>query len=97
MSSRFNTTASLLAGGKITELQLADLSSLSSDQGSFEEPYDNYNYTLKVWTPSEGEIGIETVEDTLKAVELTITLEDDEKYSYSIRVLIGKPPSGEQG
>ncbi|MDH3346529.1 MAG: prepilin-type N-terminal cleavage/methylation domain-containing protein [Desulfobulbaceae bacterium] len=96
MSSRFNTTASLLAGGKITELQLADFSSLSSNQDSFEEPYDNYYYSLKVWTPSEKEIGIETDENTLKAIQLTITLENDEKYSYSIRALISNSPGGEQ-
>ena len=97
MISRFNTTASLLASAKIAELHLADFSSLNSDQGMFEEPYEDYAYRLEVWTPSEEEVGIQSEDELLKAVELTIILGDDERYIYSVRALIGRSDSGGQG
>ena len=95
MVSRFNTTASLLASGKITQLQLADFTSLSSDQGFFEEPYTDYGYSLEVWEPSEDEIGLELAPDILKAVELTIIRGDDEALSYSLRAIIARPSGTE--
>jgi len=97
MISRFNTTASLLAATKITELHLVDFSALNSDQGMFEAPYEEYAYRLEVWTPSEEEVGIKNEDERLKAVELTIMVGDDERYSYSVRALIGRSGAGGQG
>jgi len=81
-SSRFETTASLLARQKMTELALAGFADLQSDEGDFDEEFYDYHWRVEIRDLGEDDTGIKGGDDLLKAVDLTITsdLEADERF-----------------
>ena len=81
-ASRFETTASLLARQKMTELTLAGFDELQSDEGDFDEDFSDYHWKVDIRELSEDDTGIKDGDDLLKAVDLTITsdLEADERF-----------------
>ncbi len=87
--ARFNINASLLAQKKISELELIDFAALASDQGNFDEPFVNYHFQLEVNSLAEDATGIPESDTVLKAVDLTISLDNDNNSSpYHIRSII---------
>jgi len=81
-ASRFETTASLLARQKMTELTLAGFDELQSDEGDFDEDFSDYHWKVDIRELGEDDTGIKDGDDMLKAVDLTITsdLEADERF-----------------
>ncbi|HHL33372.1 MAG TPA: prepilin-type N-terminal cleavage/methylation domain-containing protein [Desulfobulbaceae bacterium] len=81
-ASRFETTASLLARQKMTELTLAGFDELQSDEGDFDEDFSDYHWKVDIRELGEDDTGIKDGDDMLKAVDLTITsdLETDERF-----------------
>ena len=46
--ARFNTTAALLAQGKMAEMEVEDLADVSTDSGDFGEDFPGYTWQLSV-------------------------------------------------
>ena len=86
--SRFNITASLLAQQKLAELAREDTTSLSADEGDFAEPYDPYRWQLEVDEVSEDDLGISAEGDLLKKIDLTISLGEEPRFTYTVRALL---------
>ena len=81
-SARFETTAALLAQGKISEITIQDPGLLASDSGDFGDDFPGYAWEAVVSDVSLE--GIENLSDYLKQVDLTVTWAG---YSYSVRLL----------
>ena len=80
--ARFYTTVTLLAQGKMAEIEAKDLGTLSSESGDFE---DFPGYT---WEVTVGNVYLdypENVSDHLRQVTLTLSWEESEHYQYSLK------------
>lgn len=81
--ARFYTTVTLLAQGKMAEIETKDLDTLSSDSGDFEEDFPGYT-----WEVTVGDVSLdypENVSDHLRQVALTLSWEESEHYQYSLK------------
>uniref|UniRef100_UPI0040573459 type IV pilus modification PilV family protein n=1 Tax=Candidatus Electronema sp. TaxID=2698783 RepID=UPI0040573459 len=83
-ASRFETTASLLARQKLTELAVADFASGGS--GDFAEGFAEYRWQAEVSELTEDETGIKGSGGMLKLIELTVSREERE--TFSVRTLV---------
>ena len=82
--SRFNTTASLLAQGKMAEAAVAGLGNLSSDSGDFGDLFSGYAWRLSVQNADLP--GLEKMKGRLKRIDLEVTCGEGELYSYDLRL-----------
>lgn len=90
--SRFDTTASLLAQQKMTELFLGGFDNLSPGNGDFGEDFPEYQWEVEVSDLTEDETGITGSEGILRAVDLTISLGLEGGQSYIFRQVMMAPP-----
>jgi general secretion pathway protein I len=88
--SRFDTTASLLAQGKLAELSLMDYTALSDSTGHFGQDFPEFSWKTEVTELSEGDTGIKGSGGTLKAIDMTVLIEEDTKRSYTLRTIVFK-------
>jgi len=90
--ARFYTTASLLAQGKMAEIEVKDLGGLSSDSGDFGEDFPDYTWRVEV---SNVFIDYpENVSDHLRQVDLIVSWGESEAYQYALRVYRFSPRTG---
>jgi general secretion pathway protein I len=81
--ARFYTTATLLAQGKMAEIEAKDLGTLSSDSGDFGEDFPGY-----AWEVTVDNVYLdypENVSNHLKQVTLTLSWKESEHYQYSLK------------
>ncbi len=88
--SKFDTMASLLAQGKIAELNLLDYNDVSDSTGDFGEDFPNFTWKTKVTDLSEGDTGIKGSGGMLKTVDITVLIEQDTRLSYTLRTIVFK-------
>jgi len=93
--SRFDAMASLLAQWKLTELSLQDFAQLNSDTGNFGEEYPHFFWKAEVRELAEDETGIKGARDLLKAVDVTISVDQDKTQTYTVRTIVYKKPAGQ--
>lgn len=86
--ARFNITASLLAQMKLSELELVDFTALESETGTFDEPYDDFQYELEVRSLAEDDSGIPDSDVVLKSVDLVINTTSETQSPYHVRSII---------
>ena len=88
--SRFDTMASLLAQGKLAEMSLLDYTALSDSTGDFGKEFPGFSWKTEVTELSEGDTGIKGSSGTLKAVDMTVLIEEDTNRSYTLRTIVFK-------
>jgi len=88
--SKFDAMASLLAQRKIAELNLLDYNELAGGEGNFGEDSPNFTWRVKVTELSEGDTGIKGSDGMLKAVDVTVLIEQDANLSYALRTIVCK-------
>ena len=91
--SRFDTMASLLAQWKLTEFSLQDYEQLSSGEGNFGEEYPHFFWKSEVSELTEGDTGIKGSRGLLKAVDLTVMVDQDTTQTYTVRTILYKNPA----
>lgn len=89
--SRFKVMAALLAQQKLTELESMEFDELSGGEGDFGEEYPSYRWQAEVVELGEGDTGIKEGDDLLKAIDLTILLNEGTR-SYVVRSLVMRRP-----
>ena len=83
--SRFNRTASLLAQGKMAEIETVwDQKDLNSDSGDFGDEFPGYAWRLSVNDVSFE--GVEKFSDRLKQIDLKVSWGSDDLYQYNLRL-----------
>ncbi len=83
--SKFNRTASLLAQGKMAEIEtIKDQGNLNSDSGDFGDEFPGYTWRLSVHDVLFE--GVEKLSDRLKQVDLVVSWGSDELYQYRLRL-----------
>ena len=82
--SRFNTTAALLAQGKMAETAVAGMGSLTSDSGDFGDVFSEYAWRLSVQNADLP--GLDKMKGRLKRIDLEVTCGEGELYSYDLRL-----------
>ena len=83
--SRFNRTASLLAQGKMAEIEaVKDRKDLNSDRGDFGDEFPGYTWQLSV----RGVLfeGVGKLSDRLKQIDLEVIWGSDDLYRYRLRL-----------
>lgn len=83
IESKFQTAASLLARDKMSSLELMADDEISSGSGDFGEDFPQYRWSLEVEQAAVP--GFEAAGRHLLRLDLTISLEENDKYQYSIR------------
>jgi general secretion pathway protein I len=86
--SRFETTASMLAGQKLALLQVARFEEVTSAEGDFEEEFSDFHWQTEVAELSADESGISGSGEMLKVVDLTVSRGDDAAMVYRIRTVV---------
>jgi general secretion pathway protein I len=89
--TKFNTTATLLAQKKVSEIEAKKDNDLASDSGDFGEDFPNYSWEVTVQdvTLAGADItlsGAEEFTKYLKQVDLKIHRGDNKHYQYAIRL-----------
>lgn len=83
--SRFNTTASLLAQGKMAEIEtVGDVGDLGRGSGDFGEAFPDYVWHLSVADVSPGFAA--SVSNRLKRIDLEVGFVPDRRYRYQLRL-----------
>ena len=83
--AKFDTTASLLAQGKMAELETADINDLISDSGDFdEELYPDYSWEVEIDKTSID--ALEEYSDHYKQIDLHIYFGENRIYQYDLRL-----------
>ncbi len=90
--SRFDTTASLLARQKMSELALADFDGLADGEGDFAGDFSGYHWQVTVTDLTEEESGIPDSGGMLKMVDLTVSLPAEANMRYSLRLVLARRP-----
>lgn len=83
IESKFQTTAALLARGRMSEIELMKDDEISSDSGDFDEDFSAYQWSLEVEQVDVP--GIEAAQGHLLRLDLTVSLADNDKFQYTIR------------
>ncbi len=81
--ARFYTTVTLLAQGKMAEIEAKNLVTLSSESGDFGEDFPGY-----AWEVTVGNVYLdypENVSNHLRQVALTLSWEESEHYQYNLK------------
>ena len=78
--TKFATTVTFLAQGKMAELEVQDPEDLVSDSGDFGEDYPGYRWESEVSDVTVE--GFEKVSDHVKRIDLTVYLIEDEGFRY---------------
>ncbi len=86
--SRFETTASMLARQKLTELQIENFEDLSNGSGAFEDEFADYSWRTEVTELTEDDTGIEGSDGLLKMIELQVNRAYDENMVFTVRSLV---------
>jgi general secretion pathway protein I len=81
--AKFYTTVTLLAQGKMAEIEAKDLDTLSSELGDFGEDFPGYTWAVTVENVSVDYP--ENVSNHLRQVTLTLSWEESEHYQYSLK------------
>ena len=89
--SRFKVMAALLAQQKLAELESMEFDELSGGEGDFGEEYPSYRWQAEVVELGESDTGIKKGDDLLKALDLTILLNEGSR-SYAVRSLVMRRP-----
>jgi general secretion pathway protein I len=89
--SRFKVLAALLAQQKLAELESTDFDELSGGEGDFGEEYPGYRWQAEVVELGEGDTGIKEGDDLLKALDLSVSLNEG-ALSYAVRSLVMRRP-----
>ncbi len=83
--SRFNTTASLLAQGKMAEIEaITDKQDLASDSGDFGDEFRDYAWQVSVYDVTFEGAG--KISDRLKRIDLEVRYTPDKRYRYQLRL-----------
>ena len=83
--AKFNTTAAFLAQGKMAELETADINSLMSDSGDFdEELYPGYRWEVEIDNTSVPIL--EKYADNFKQIDLHIYFGEKPVFQYDLRL-----------
>lgn len=82
--SRFQTTAALLAQGKMAEMAVAELGDLTSDSGDFGDAFSGYAWQLSVQNADLP--GLEKMKGRLKRIDLEVTCGEGELFRYDLRL-----------
>ena len=90
-TSRFDTTASLLARQKLTELALAGFEDLRSDEGDFGEDFPGYSWKTEVKDLGEDDTGIQGADDMLRSVDLTVSSGSEDGTFFVVREILMAP------
>lgn len=88
--TKFDTTASLLAQWKMSDLLLQDFDQLADDQGNFGEDYPQFYWKVQVTELGEDDTGLKGLDDRLKSLDITVSSHDNERMHYNVRTLIYK-------
>ena len=82
--SRFQTTAALLAQGKMAEVAVAGIGDLTSDSGDFGDVFSGYAWRLSVQNTDLP--GLEKMKGRLKRIDLEVTCGEGEIFQYDLRL-----------
>ncbi len=88
--SRFQTTAALLAQGKMAEAAVAGMGDLASDSGDFGDVFSGYAWRLSVQNADLP--GLEKMKGRLKRIDLEVTCGEGEIFQYDLRLYRFFPP-----
>ena len=88
--TKFDTTASLLAQWKMSDLLLQDFDQLADDQGNFGEDYPQFYWRVQVTELGERDTGLKGLDDRLKALDIEVISHDNERLRYALRTLVFK-------
>ena len=88
--SRFQTTAALLAQGKMAEVAVAGMGDLTSDSGNFGDVFSGYAWRLSVQNTDLP--GLEKMKGRLKRIDLEVTCGEGEIFQYDLRLYRFFPP-----
>ncbi|MEE8430960.1 MAG: prepilin-type N-terminal cleavage/methylation domain-containing protein [Candidatus Desulfatibia sp.] len=81
-SSRFYTTAPLLAQNKLAELEIKPLDELADDAGNFGDEFPGYSWKVTINDVESETLG-NTAED-LKKIDIIVSFNQDE-FTYDLR------------
>ena len=87
--ARFFTTVTLLAQGKMAEIEAKDLDTLSLESGDFGEDFPGYT-----WEVTVGNVYLDypdNVSDHLRQVTLNVFWEESEHFQYSLKTFRFSP------
>ena len=82
--SRFYTTATLLAMGKMAEMAVAGRGDLMSDSGDFGDVFSGYAWRVSVQNAVLP--GLDKMKGRLKRIDLEVTCGEGELYRYDLRL-----------
>lgn len=91
--SRFDAMASLLAQWKLTELSLQDFTLLTSGTGNFGEEHPHFSWKSEVNELGASETGIRGTDGLLKAIEVTVLVDEDPTRTCTVRTIVYKKPA----
>ena len=94
--SKFDAMASLLAQRKLSDLCLQEFGTVNDGEGDFGEEHPHFRWKSKVTELTEQETGFKGTGGMLKAVDLTISIEEDKALSYSLRTILLRGGKAEQ-
>lgn len=83
--AKFNTTAALLAQGRMARIEFEGEESMVGDSGDFGEDFPGYRWETRVSDVDSGEI--EGLSDYLKHVDLEVAWGESGRYRYSLQFL----------
>ncbi|MFC1534076.1 prepilin-type N-terminal cleavage/methylation domain-containing protein [Thermodesulfobacteriota bacterium] len=90
--AKFGTTASLLAQGKIAEIETLNTEDLVSSSGDFGEDFDGYSWQIEV-----NNVVLESTEGIfrhLRQIDLKVSWGESEQYQYDLRLYRFIPEAG---
>lgn len=88
--SKFDTMASLLAQQKLTELGVQNYDELTGGTGDFGQDFPGFIWKTEVTELGESETGIKGARGMLKAVDVTVAMEQDVTLSFALRTIVCK-------
>ena len=86
--AKFKAQASLLGQAKMAELSLAAEAELNDGSGDFGSEYPGFTWKAEVSALTEDDTGIPGVAGMLKAIELTVALDQDPNQLYVLRTIV---------
>jgi general secretion pathway protein I len=87
-SAKFDAQASLLAQRKMAELCLQNYGELNGGSGDFGTEHPSFFWKAEVTDLGEGDTGIKGVAGMLKAIDLTVSFEQDAAQLYVLRTIV---------
>lgn len=86
--SKFDVMAALLAQRRLGEICLQEYEAVTGGEGDFGEAYPQFRWKVEVTELGEQETGFKEMPGMLKAVDLTVSIEGDQKLSYGLRTIL---------